>query len=73
MKTRAGQRVFLRSIEANELADSLNQFFESNVNIPRVKVGKKQSFNSLICEETSLFARYLRKESESWVPRLPAL
>ena len=73
MKTRAGQRVFLRDIKAGELAEALNQFFESKVAAPRVKVGKKQSLNSLICEEAMLFAKHLRSEHKSWIPRLPIL
>ncbi|MDQ1279106.1 MAG: hypothetical protein QG670_366 [Thermoproteota archaeon] len=52
---------------------SLQEFFESIIDVPRMKVGKKQSLNSLICKETSLFARRLKDESKSWIPRLPEI
>lgn len=73
MKTKVGKRVFLRDYETGELHEALNSFFESKVNVPRIKIGNKQSLDSLICEETLLFAKYLRDESKSWTPRLPVL
>jgi hypothetical protein len=47
----------------------LDKTFESYVEIPRIKVGKKQTVETLINEETLLFAKYLRGEIETWVPR----
>jgi len=37
-----------------------NDHFESMVNIPRMKVGERQTIETLINEEALLFARYLR-------------
>ena len=48
----------------------LNTFFESSVEIPRIKVGKKQSVETLINEEALLFAMYLRNEKKDWVTRI---
>jgi hypothetical protein len=47
----------------------LNQFFESNVEIPRIKVGKRQTLETLISEEALLLAKYLRNEIKEWTPR----
>ena len=44
-------------------------FFELNVEIPRIKVGKKQTVEAVINEEALLFAKYLRNEREAWIPR----
>ena len=49
----------------------LNDFFEKNVEIPRIKVGKKQTVETLINEEALLLAKFLRDEKKEWKPRLP--
>jgi hypothetical protein len=51
----------------------LNNYFESMVEIPRMKVGKRQTFETLINEEALLFAKYLRNERKDWNPRIPSL
>jgi hypothetical protein len=38
---------------------NLNNYFESNVEIPRMKVGEGQTIETLINEEALLFAQYL--------------
>jgi CRISPR/Cas system-associated endonuclease Cas1 len=73
MKTRAGKRVFLRDIQADGLFEALNNFFESKVEIPRMKAGKKQTLETLINEEALLFMKFLRGERKIWVPRIPHL
>ena len=35
-----------------------------------IKVGKKQTFETLVNEEALLFAKYLREEKKDWKPRL---
>jgi hypothetical protein len=45
----------------------LDKFFESYVIVP-MRVGKKQTHETLINEETLLFAKYLRDERETWMP-----
>jgi hypothetical protein len=44
--------------------------FESFVEIPRIKVGERQTIETLINEETLLFAEYPRSEKEIWKPRM---
>jgi len=51
----------------------LDGFFETTIEIPRMKVGKRQTIETLINEETLLFAKYLRGEHETWLPRLPSV
>jgi hypothetical protein len=41
----------------------LDKFFESIVEIPRIKVGQKQTFKTLINEEAFLFAKFLRRDA----------
>jgi hypothetical protein len=43
------------------------------VEIPRMKVGKRQEFETLINEEALLLAKYLRNERKSWNPRIVQL
>jgi len=38
------------------------------VDIPRIKVGKKQTVETLINEEALLFARFLRGKRVTWIP-----
>jgi hypothetical protein len=44
--------------------------FQSVVEIPRIRVGKRQTFETLINEEALLLAKYLRNEKKDWEPRI---
>jgi len=44
-------------------------YFESIVEVPRIKVGKKQTIETLINEEALLLAQFLRDERNTWIPR----
>jgi hypothetical protein len=48
----------------------LNQYFQSKVDIPRIRVGDKQEIETLINEEAMLLAMFLRDEKQSWKPRV---
>lgn len=48
----------------------LNRYFETIVEVPRIKVGQRQTIENLINEEGLLFAKYLRHEIKTWNPRL---
>ncbi|MGA3192322.1 MAG: hypothetical protein ABSD73_07395 [Candidatus Bathyarchaeia archaeon] len=43
------------------------------VQIPRMRHGSKQTIETLINEEAYLFAKFLRCERETWVPRIVSL
>ena len=49
--------------------NAINKFFESTVEVPRIKVGKKTL--ETLNEETMLFAKFSRKENEKWNLRIP--
>jgi len=42
----------------------------STVEVPRIRRGRRQEIETLISEETLLFATYLRNEREAWNPRI---
>jgi CRISPR-associated endonuclease Cas1 len=69
-RTRKGKREYLNEIQTGDLMKSLNEYFESTVSISRIKVGKKQSIETLINEEGLLLAKYLRNEVRTWNPRI---
>jgi hypothetical protein len=73
MHLKIGKRIHLKEYEADILAEDLTDFFERIVDVERIKVGKRQTIDTLICEEALLFAKYIRLEKKEWSPRLPAL
>ena len=70
---RKGKREYLSKTLTKDMMKKLNYFFESIVEMPRVKHGNKQTLETLINEETLLVAQYLRNEKETWVPRIIVL
>jgi len=48
----------------------LQEYFESMVEIPLIRYGKRQRIASLINEEALLLAKYIRDERKTWVPRI---
>ena len=51
----------------------LERFFESKVEIPLIRHGKKQKIETLINEEALLLAKFIRDEKKEWIPRFPGL
>jgi CRISPR-associated protein Cas1 len=70
---RKGKRQYLNGAKNDEFLKRLNLHFTSKVEIPRIKVGKKQEIETLIAEEALLFAKYLRGEKTHWEPRIAEL
>lgn len=68
---RKGERQYLSKPLAKDMMTRLNSFFESTVDVPRIRHGNKQTVETLINEEAMLFAKYLRNERETWIPRMP--
>jgi len=50
-----------------------NEHFETKVEIPRFRVGKRQEIETLINEEALLLGMYLRSEKKDWKPRIVVL
>jgi len=38
--------------------------------VPRIRVGKRQTIETLISEEALLLAKFLRDERKEWTPRI---
>ena len=56
---RMGKQQYLNNTRTHELMNNINQLFVKKVDIPRIYLGKHQTIETLINEETLLFARYL--------------
>lgn len=69
-RKKRGKRVYLNDAKTKDMMHSLNAFFESYVQIPRIRVGNQQTLETLINEEALLFAKYLRHEYPKWNPRI---
>jgi len=69
-RNKKGKRVYLNDVQTRDLMKQLNTFFESIVEIPRMRVGKRQSIETLINEEALLFAKFLRNEQKTWIPKI---
>ncbi len=65
-----GKREYLNDVETTDFSKRLNDYFKAYVDIPRIKVGEKQTIETLINEEALLFAKYLRNEKKEWIPRI---
>lgn len=72
-RNKKGKRVYLNDVQTRDLAKKLDEFFESYIEIPRIRVGKKQTIVTLMEEEALLFAVYLRNKQALWNPRIPYL
>jgi len=68
-----GKREYLNDNETKKFMVALDKLFNSFVEIPRIRHGKRQEFETLISEEALLLAKYLRRERKEWIPRLPSL
>jgi CRISP-associated protein Cas1 len=68
-----GKREYLKHQKNELFIRELNKHFTSYVNISRIRVGKRQEIETLINEEAFLFAKYLRGEKPTWLPRIAQL
>jgi len=64
-----GKREYLDEENSRNFTSRLKAYFESYVDVSRIKVGKRQKIETLINEEALLFAKYLRNEKNNWIPR----
>jgi CRISPR-associated endonuclease Cas1 len=71
-RKRKGKREYLIKSLTRDLMKCLYQYFEREVEIPRIRIGKRQTIETLINEEALLFAKFLRGERETWIPRIVA-
>jgi len=69
-RKRKGKREYLNDLETRDFMKQLYRYFEAKVEVSRIRVGKRQTIETLINEEALLFAKFLRDERETWVPRI---
>ena len=69
-KKRKGKREYLNDSSTKDLMRDFNAYFESRVEVPRIRHGSKQTLETLINEEALLLAKYLRNERKTWIPRI---
>lgn len=69
-KNKVGQREYLNHSKTNDLTRKLYDYFESTVDVERIRHGKRQTVETLINEEALLLAQYLRDEQREWSPRI---
>jgi CRISPR-associated protein Cas1 len=67
---RKGKREYLNDSLTRNLIKSLNEYFRTKIEIPRIRVGKTQEIETLINEEAMLLGMYLRNEKKDWIPRI---
>lgn len=72
-RTKKGKRQYLNDQSTRDLIASLNRFFSTKTETPRIRHGTRQEIETLICEEALLFAKYLRNETQTWKPRIVQL
>jgi hypothetical protein len=58
------------SLRLTSLQRDLGKFFECMVEVPRIKIGQRQTIETLVNEEALLFAKLLRDERKAWTPRI---
>lgn len=72
-RNKQGKREYLDDNLTKKLMKRLELHFQTTVNISRIKHGKNQTFETLINEESLLFAKLLRMERKNWTPRLSTI
>ena len=69
-KRRKGKREYLNDAKTREMMRNLNDYFDTKIELPLIRYGKRQRIETLINEEALLLAKYLRNERKTWIPRM---
>jgi len=69
-RKRKGKREYLNNLQTRDLMKQLYRYFECEVEVARIRIGKRQTIETLINEEALLLAKYLRNECDRWIPRI---
>jgi hypothetical protein len=70
VRDRKGRREYLNDAKTKVMMRELNDYFDSKIELPRIRSGKRQRIETLINEEALLLAKYIRDENEIWAPRV---
>jgi hypothetical protein len=68
-RSRKGKRQYLKDSLTRSMMRELDDFFLSRVEIPAMRHKSSQAVETLISEEALLLAKYLRNETNRWIPR----
>lgn len=68
-RNKQGKREYLLDNLSRKLMKRLELHFQTKINIPRIKHGKKQSLETLVNEEALLFGKFIRNQIKTWKPR----
>ena len=69
-RKRKGKREYLNDGLTRSLMKQLDAFYVRIVEVPRIRIGNRQTFETLINEEALLLAKFLRGERKTWIPRI---
>ena len=65
-----GRREYLSDFKSRELMREINDYFDTKIELPRIRSGKRQRIETMINEEALLLAKYIRTEINEWNPRI---
>jgi CRISPR-associated protein Cas1 len=68
-----GKRQYINDVKTRDLMRRIDDYFQTKVDLPRIRMGERQEIETLISEEALLLAKYLRDEKPTWNPRIVAL
>jgi len=69
-RKRKGKREYLNDAKTREMMRDLSDYFDTIIELPLIRYGKRQRIETLINEEALLLAKFIRKGSEAWIPRM---
>ena len=72
-RKRKGYREYLNDAKTREMMREINDYFDTKIELPRIRSGKRQRIETLINEEALLLAKFIRKDLEEWIPRITLL
>lgn len=67
---RQGKREYPSDTKSDDLMRRFYAYLDWHVRIPRIRYGNRSKIETLISEECSLLASYLRNEKKDWLPRI---
>lgn len=67
-RKKKGEREYLDDHQTKVMMKQLSVFFKLKIEIPRIRVGERQTVETLVNEEAILLAKFLRDEIKMWNP-----
>jgi CRISPR/Cas system-associated endonuclease Cas1 len=67
---RKGKREYLNESQTSVFVNNLDEYLQTKISLPRIRMGNRQEIETLINEEAMLLGMYLRNEKKDWIPRI---